>query len=138
MLTYPFTITNARLAEIACDLMPEFADIYAASDDQTDDPILDVFLEYDGFDSCTAALREHFNLLGFSYDADTQTYTVRDADTLKAVSAITSAITTEYDSEGPSPTWEQFGLRGDDDVDYNSSYFAPVLDVLLLLEAKEA
>lgn len=129
-MQFPLTFTNAQLADIA-RAIPDFPNLYAASDDQCDDPILDVFAEYDGFDSCTPQLRAHLESLGFVYtpndDPKLTSVTIPSREAFAELCKITLAIEEEYESGEDMPTWDRFGLSGDDDVDYNSSYFDPFI-----------
>jgi hypothetical protein len=120
---------------------PEFMNLFAGSDDQSSDPRLDVFTHYNGFDTCRPLLLEHLKSLGFVYtpndDESLSSITIPSLEAYRELCDICSKISSEYDDPNPAydypaqpPTWARFGLGGDDDVDYNSSYFDPLLHII--------
>lgn len=53
-----------------------------------------------------------------------------DPDKFEEISRMCDAIIAEYDDEDDKPLWEDFNLRGDDDVDYNGGYIQIAMDAL--------
>lgn len=56
-----------------------------------------------------------------------------DRSRFDEISKMAGSIIDEYDSVNGDP-WEEFGLSGDDDVDYNGGYILIVVGVLELLD----
>ena len=61
-----------------------------------------------------------------------------DTSQFADIRVLTDKIAEEYDDEDLSgdelPTWQEYGLSGDDDVDYNSGYIGIIMGVLEELE----
>lgn len=75
------------------------------------------------FDCTTDRLRDYFmNGYGFGWDKENKVV-LFDTSGLEGVEATAILISAEYEYQGADRgIWRFFGLSGDDDVDYNSSY----------------
>jgi hypothetical protein len=89
-------------------------------------------------DACTDQFREQIERLGLHVDFERELVSVDDG-AVKRVRALAKAVLLQYDAdadeiagmiERDGNVWEMYGLGGDDDVDYNGSYWLMICDAL--------
>ena len=92
------------------------------------------------FGECRKLVRDHIlTFPGWKRIVQPETDTLigfeLDPEKLQAwsnrVSAFEESILHEYDYGGPTPLWDLYNLRGDDDVDYNGGYLGTGVYLIL-------
>lgn len=76
-----------------------------------------------------------FNHVGLEWNKEFTEIVIRDDETLSKCSEIINTISEAYDGDDQGQVWEEYGLGGDDDVDYNASMPSVLIDVLKLMKA---
>lgn len=137
-------VTFAALLPFIADADLQFVVFQGADDersqqaeDRPDDLILlrSIVAPTDLVDACFGEAGtkgiEAFAAAGVVIDKASQTITFT-TEGLKAVAMIPYRVMMDYDSDNGigSGVWEEYGLGGDDDVDYWGGYLTPIIDAL--------
>lgn len=135
MLQFPVALTWDELAALpkAADSFSWDPSMIEEGEDDTQLPgyIASYSMAYASSDRLYAYLKRA------GYEVTDTGVNIREENSLHLAHALFMAVTVEYDSEDPdprtTPTWELFGLGGDDDVDYCGTQPSCLTDLLITI-----
>lgn len=124
MMTFPLHLTWEEIANL-----PNAADAFCWDESEAEyEPLIERIATYSEAFTCSPKLTQYLDQIGYSLILKPDTKEplgifIRNEAALITANALFNQVQAEYDTIGehPTPTWEWFGLGGDDYVDYCGS-----------------
>jgi hypothetical protein len=134
MTTHFVNVTTLREFVERNDTLRELTSIDTICDDYDDDERDEFIVDF--MTSCSTLFDEFLMQRGLHYD-DVNNRIMYDDEKFDEIDAMCVDIAHDYENDDERGTWKRFELRGDDDVDYNSSYVSIMIEILRAYHATQ-